>query len=151
MTQEQLAWGRVALVAGLVIVVVAAGAFMVLRRGPAQEDQKPLGEEQKLSYLVGFAYRGSEDNQPIENLTIQFPLVIGINNQVFSLELENWLIKWVSENYEEEKIEVENGKIVELVGARSAPSYVESNQYQSYVQLFADKLYPFESIIATFH
>jgi len=74
MTQEQLAWNRVALVAGIIIAVIAAGAFALLWRGPGQEGQQQAGggENVWVQYTADFKLLETSDNQPIDNLGVIF-------------------------------------------------------------------------------
>lgn len=58
----------------LVVIVAVAGAFVVLRRGPVQEQSGgTTGENVWFRIEANFTYRGSSENLPIENVALRFP------------------------------------------------------------------------------
>jgi len=82
MTQERIIWWRVALAAGIIVALVAAGAFVLLRRGPGGDqvpwvwpDDTPAPPEGYVAFrfVSAFSYWGEGGSPPLNGVDWDLP------------------------------------------------------------------------------
>jgi len=107
-----------------------------------------LGEENvRFDYRATFAYIGSEDNEPLENLVLKWSAP-QIDNSFIEETYSSWELYYVEDN-DSLTLQANAAGIVNLQGSRSSQPEIysfghENEQFGPVLNAWIDKLYPRE-------